>query len=170
MTSFVALLRAVNVGGRKLAMADLKSIADGAGLGSARTFIASGNLVFTSGESEASVARLLEDRLRTHMAADVPVFVRTAREMAQVLGANPFSDEPGSRVAAIFLEGPPPADLIESARGVTDERMALGTREIYVHYPSGMADTKLRFPAQIVGTARNMNTVAKLAELAKEVE
>ena len=170
MSAYVALLRAVNVGGRKLVMSDLKQIADDAGLRNARTFIASGNLVFASDESETDVARLLQEAIGAHMGAEVPVFVRTAAEMEQVAGSNPFADAPGSQVAAIFLESAPPRDLIENARGIADERLALGTREIYVHYPNGMAETKLRFPSQIVGTARNMNTVAKLAELAKEVE
>ncbi len=98
MTTYVALLRAVNVGGRKLRMSDLKAIADEAGLGKARTFIASGNLVFASTKSEAAVARLLEERLKAHMKAEVPVLVRTAAEMAAVGQANPFAD-------ALRLEG-----------------------------------------------------------------
>ena len=170
MTSYVALLRAVNVGGRKLLMTDLKRIGEEAGFNNPRTFIASGNLVFASGQSEADVSRLLESMLKTHMAAEVPVFVRTAAEMEQVAKANPFADEPGAKVAAIFLEAAPPDRSIEESRGITDERLALGRREIYVHYPSGMASSKLRLPSQIVGTARNMNTVAKLAELAMDVE
>ena len=170
MTAFVALLRAVNVGGRKLVMTDLKRIADEGGLVKARTFIASGNLVFASDKSESEVARLLESRLKTHMASNVPVFVRTAAEMEQVAAANPFADEPGAKVAAIFLETAPAKGVIEETRGITDERLALGRREIYVHYPSGMGTSKLRLPSKIVGTARNMNTVARLAELAKEVE
>jgi uncharacterized protein (DUF1697 family) len=170
MTAFIALLRAVNVGGRKLAMADLKGIADELGFSRSSTFIASGNLLFASDKSETRVARLLEERLETHMSADVPVFVRTASEMEQIARLNPFSGEPGSKVAAIFLESTPPVHVVEETRGIADERLALGRREIYVHYPSGMGGSKMRFPAGVVGTARNMNTVAKLAELAKEVE
>ena len=170
MTAYVALLRAVNVGGRKLLMTDLKTIADKAGLEKAKTFIASGNLIFASKKSEADVARLLEDRLKAHMNAEVPVLVRTAEEMAAVAAANPFAEASGSRVAAIFLDRAPPADAIEKASGIADEELALGTREIYVHYPNGMARTKLRLPAAAGGTARNMNTVAKLAAMAKEVE
>jgi uncharacterized protein (DUF1697 family) len=170
MTAFVALLRAVNVGGRKLVMTDLKRIADEAGLRNARTFIASGNLVFACDQGEAAVARLLETQLKAHMSAEVPIFVRSAAEMAQVAKANPFADEPGAKVAAIFLESAPPARIIEETRGIVDERLALGVREIYVHYPSGMGTSKMRLPPKLVGTARNMNTVAKLAELAKEVE
>jgi uncharacterized protein (DUF1697 family) len=95
--------------------------------------------------------------------------VRTAAEMAKVVSANPFSDRPGNRVAAIFLDEAPPKDAATDARNVKDEQLALGTREIYVHYPSGMGQSKLRIPAAEKGTARNMNTVTRLAGLAKEL-
>jgi uncharacterized protein (DUF1697 family) len=170
MTAYVALLRAVNVGGRKLLMSDLKAIAEEAGLENAKTFIASGNLVFASSKSEAAVARLLEERLKAHMKAEVPVLVRTGSEMSAVPEANPFPDASGSKVAAIFLEKAPPKDALETASVIADEELALGAREIYVHYPSGMGRSKLRLPAATGGTARNMNTVAKLAAMAKEVE
>ena len=170
MTVYVALLRAVNVGGRKLAMADLKAIAQDLGFETARTFIASGNLLFSSSRSEPDVTRLLEDRLGKHMGAEVPVMVRTAAEVAAVAKANPFAKEPAAKVAAIFFEKAPPKDFIEHVRGIADEELAPGRREIYVHYPGGMGRSKLRLPAKAVGTARNMNTVARLAELAKEIE
>ena len=170
MTSFVALLRAVNVGGRQLAMADLKAIAEEAGLKNPRTYIASGNLLFFSDKSEPAIARNLENRLKAHMGADVPVLVRTAAELGGVVSANPFPEKPGAKVAAIFLEERPPRDAIENAKGIADERLALGAREIYVHYPNGMGRSKLRIPAAVGGTARNMNTVAKLAVMAMEVE
>jgi uncharacterized protein (DUF1697 family) len=170
VTAYVALLRAVNVGGRKLAMADLKAIAEGLGFENSRTFIASGNLLFVSERKEAEVARLLEDKLGKHMGAEVPVMVRTASEMAAVAKANPFADRPPAKVAAIFFAKAPPKDFIEQVRGATDEQLALERREIYVHYPNGMGRSKLRLPAKAVGTARNMNTVAKLAQLAKELE
>ena len=95
--------------------------------------------------------------------------VRTASEIADVSKANPFADKPPSKVAAIFFEKAPPKDIVEQARGIDDDELALGTREIYVHYPSGMGRSKLRLPKPF-GTARNMNTVAKLAQLAKEIE
>ena len=170
MTSYVALLRAVNVGGRKLAMADLKALAGDAGLDNPRTFIASGNLLVTSAKGETAISRLLEAALEAHMGVEVPVMVRTARELAEVVRANPFADEPGSKVVAIFLDATPPKDVVEKARGIVDERLALGRREIYVHFPNGVGRSKLKFPAQSGGTARNMNTVLKLAEMAKEAE
>jgi uncharacterized protein (DUF1697 family) len=96
----------------------------------------------------------------------VGVMVRTAAEMAAVCDANPFPQAPGNRTVAIFLDEAPPADAVEHAVGVQNEEMRLGTREIYVLYDEGMGDSKLRIPAAKTGTARNLNTVAKLAAMA----
>ena len=171
MTAYVALLRGVNLmGATTLRMADLKAIAERLGLGSPSTFIASGNLLFTSSKSERAIKCLLEDVVGKHMSRDVGVMVRTGAEIAAVVSANPFSDEPGNRVVAIFLDAAPPKGAVSEAKNVADERLALGRREIYVHYPSGQGPSKLRIPAAAKGTARNMNTVAKLAQLAKEIE
>ena len=170
MTAYVALLRAVNVGGRQLAMADLKAVAEELGLGSPKTYIASGNLLFTSSHSEAELKAFLEARLTKHIGKPVAVMIRGADELADATANNPFADEPGNKVAAIFLDEPPPARAFDSATGIADERMALRAREIYVHYPAGMGQSKLKIPAAAKGTARNMNTVAKLAALAKEME
>ncbi len=172
MTAFVALLRAVNVGGTsKLPMVELQAIAEQLGLGNPRTFIASGNLVFTSDESEARVTRTLEKALAAHMGKAVPVMVRTAAEMAAVARANPFQDAPGRRVLVIFLADAPPKDAFTHAKGHDGERLALGQREIYVDYCGTLLGrSKLRIPAAEKGTGRNMNTVAKLAEIAAELQ
>lgn len=170
MTSFVALLRGVNLGKRQLKMADLKRLADDLGLRNARTFIASGNLLFDSAESEKALKKRLEAALHEHMSAKVGVMVRTASELSAAAKANPFADQPGNRVACFFLDDPVPVGALDEAKNVADERMALGVREIYVHYPSGQGQSKLRIPAAADGTARNMNTVSKLAELAREQE
>ncbi len=170
MTNYVALLRAVNVGGTsKLPMTELKRIAEEAGFQGARTYIASGNLIFSSGLSEEAAREALEARLEEHMAKPVPVMIRSAAEMAAVARTNPFADAPGRRVLVTFLAEPPPKDALNFARGLDGERLALGEREIYVDYCGRLLGrSKLRIPAAAAGTARNMNTVAKLAELAKE--
>jgi uncharacterized protein (DUF1697 family) len=170
VTAYAALLRAVNVGRRQLRMSDLKAIGEELGLGSPKTFIASGNLLFTSTNSEAELCEALQRRLGEHMGADVPVMIRTAKEMAAVAAANPFPDEPGNRVYAIFFKEPPPEDAITRARHATEERMAVGKREIYVHYPVGMGQSKLQIPAAAKGTARNMNSAAKMAALLAGME
>ena len=167
MTAFIALLRAVNVGGTaKLPMTELKAMCDAVGFAKARTYIASGNAVFESALDEAEVQRRLSEALERYAGKPVGVLVRTAAEMAAVAEANPFTGRPGNRVNAIFLDAPPPKDALAAAVGVTAEDLALGLREIYVHYPDGQADSKLRIPAAKTGTARNLNTVIKLAELA----
>jgi uncharacterized protein (DUF1697 family) len=170
MTVFVALLRAVNVGGTgMLPMSDLKAVCDAAGFEGVRTYIASGNVVFASKKSAKRVKAALEKRLHEHLGKPVGVSVRTAVEMAEVLAGNPFPHAPGNRAVAIFLDEPPPADALEKITGQQNEEVRLGTREIYVHYGDGMGKSKLKIPAAKSGTARNMNTVAKLAEMARSL-
>lgn len=163
----IALLRAVNVGGTgKLPMTELKMMAEKLGFEDVRTYIASGNLLFNTNLEEAAVKSKLEERLEDYAGKPVGVLIRTAEEMAKVVAGNPFADEPGNRVVAIFLDEAPPKSALTEHRGLNDERIALGRREIYVHYPSGQGDSRLVIPAAKAGTARNMNTVAKLAEMA----
>lgn len=171
MTAYVALLRAVNLmNSTTLRMSDLKSIAEKLGLKAPRTFIASGNLLFASSKTDGAVKTALEAALKHHMGRAVGVMVRTDVEMTAVAATNPFADQPGNKVVAIFLDQEPPKDAAETVKNIADERVALGRREIYVHYPSGQGRSKLKIPAAVSGTARNMNTVARLAELAKEME
>jgi uncharacterized protein (DUF1697 family) len=93
------------------------------------------------------------------------VLVRSAAEMAAVLAASPFPTAAPNRTVAIFLDEPPPRDALDRITGRTVEDIRLGRREIYVHFGSGMAGSKLKIPAAKAGTTRNMNTVAKLAEM-----
>ena len=167
MTAYVALLRAVNVGGTgKLPMSELRRLCEDAGLRSVRTFIASGNVAFLSDADEAEVRAALEKRLEAYAGKPVGVLVRTAAELAEVLANNPFSEAPANRTVALFTDDPLPADALARAIGVRSERMRLGARSIYIAYGDGMAHSRLRIPAARNGTARNMNTVAKLAEMA----
>ena len=171
MTAFVALLRAVNVGGTgKLPMTDLKALCEAAGFARVRTYIASGNVVFQSRKSETAVKAALEAALAAYAGKPVGVLVRTAAEMAAVGDANPFPGLATNATVAIFLDEAPPADAIEKAAGLREEQIRLGRREIYVHYGAGMGTSKLRIPAAKAGTARNLNTVAKLAEMAAELD
>jgi len=173
LTGYVALLRGVNVvGNSMLKMTDLKAIADDLGLKSARTYIASGNLVFSSAMPEEKLRRMLEKELQAHMGKQVHVMLRTAEEMDAAVRANPFTDAPGNLVQAFFMNEPAPRNLLDSIRNqADDERVAPGAREVYVAYGErGIGRSRLRIPAAEAGTARNMNTVRKLAELAKELE
>jgi uncharacterized protein (DUF1697 family) len=167
LTRYVALLRAVNVGGTGvLPMAELKAMCAEAGFGRVETYIASGNAIFDSKATPARVKAELEARLLAYAKKPIGVVVRTAAEMASVLKANPFRTAEPKYTYAVFLDARPPRDALDRAVGVNGEKMALGKREIFIHYPDGMGRSRLRIPAAKAGTARNLNTVAKLADLA----
>ena len=166
MTSYVAMLRAVNVAGTaKLPMAEYMAIGVGCGFSNVRTFIASGNLLFDSDLTEPEVAKCVADRVEAFFGKPVPLFVRSAPEMAAVVAGNPFEDDKPSRVIAHFIAEPPTAAMLAEARDVVGERMALGPRMIYVSYGEGIGKTRLKLPAVRHGTARNLNSVARMATL-----
>jgi uncharacterized protein (DUF1697 family) len=167
MTRYAALLRAVNVGGLTVRMTDLKALCEAAGFSDVRTYIASGNVVFDSDQPPARIKEAIEAGLKDLVGKPVPLFLRTGPELAAVAAANPFADANPSRVMAVFLDATPsPAALAEKVMHQTIEQIAPGDRVVYVHYPDGMGRSKLKVRALEPGTARNMNTVAKLAELA----
>ncbi|BAQ17233.1 DUF1697 domain-containing protein [Methyloceanibacter caenitepidi] len=170
MTAFAALLRAVNVGGTgKLAMRDLLTLCERAGFSSPRTYIASGNVVFSSDATEPDVKAKLEEALEAYAGKPVAVFVRTVYELSAILAGNPFRDASPNKVMVLFLDGAPGARDIDAVSGQKNETLHLGKREIYIHYPDGMGRSKLKVPAAAHGTARNINTVAKLASMADEI-
>jgi uncharacterized protein (DUF1697 family) len=147
-------------------MSDLAALCRAEGSAEVETYIASGNVVFTSTCAATDVAAALEARLRAHAGRAVGVTVRTAAEMRAVLAANPFPGAEPRHTYVIFLDARPPADALRQAVGRDGEEMRLGRREIYVQYPRGMGASRLRIPAAKAGTARNINTVARLAAIA----
>ena len=149
-------------------MSDLFALCRDAGFVRVETYIASGNVVFESKIAAPRVKAELEIRLQAHAGKPIGVVVRTASEMQAVLDANAFPKANPRLTYAIFLDEPPPSDSLIHARGRKDEDMRLGKREIFVYYPSGMGGSKLRIPAAKTGTARNMNTIATLAEMASK--
>jgi uncharacterized protein (DUF1697 family) len=167
MARYIALLRAVNVGGTgKLPMSDLKAMCQEIGFERVQTYIASGNVVFQSKSSADKVKSTLEARLETYAGKAVGAIIRTAAEMQAVLKNNPFPAAEPNYTVAIFLDEAPPPDCLGQAMGQKDEEVRLGVGEIYVYYGSGMGRSKLKIPAAKAGTARNMNTIAKLVEMA----
>jgi len=170
VAAFIALLRAVNVGGTgKLPMTGLKSMCESLGFSGVKTYIASGNVVFTSRKSEAAVKKALEAKLESYAGKPVGVMIRTLAEMQAVLAENPFPKMAPNRTVAVFLDSKPPADTLKAVKGQKDEEIKLGRREIYIHYGNGMGQSKLVVPAAKTGTARNMNTVAALVKMAAEL-
>jgi len=167
MTAFIALLRAVNVGGTgALPMSELRDLCEALGFKGARTYIQSGNVVLESRASEAKVKAALEAALAAKLGKPVGVMVRTAAEMAAVLAGNPYPHGKASHTYVMFFDEAPAQGVLDGVVAPDGEELAVGAREIYVHYANGMGTSKLKVPGAKVGTARNMNTVARLVAMA----
>ena len=167
MKTFVVLIRAVNVGGTgKLPMDVLREICQRAEFLNVRTYIQSGNVIFDTDFLENVVTDELEARLEEYVGKPVGVIVSDAEQLRSVLVRNPFSKLPPNKIAVLFLDQAPAQDAFETAKGRSDEEIVLGEREIYIHYPSGMGRSRLRLVDMENGTARNLNTVEKLAAMA----
>ena len=168
----VALLRAVNVGGRKLPMADLRALCTELGWGDVATYIQSGNVVFTAAGGAGAIEAALEAAIEARFALKVPVIVRTAGEWAALAAGNPFKGEPPNRVMLLLAKGKPAAGAEEviQARAQAGEQIVRVGDALWFHYPNGAGTSKLT-PSLIdraVGapaTARNFNTVLKLEEM-----
>ncbi|AZQ74546.1 DUF1697 domain-containing protein [Streptomyces luteoverticillatus] len=179
MTTYVALLRGINVGGKKrVPMQTLRELLAGMGCEAVRTHLNSGNAVFThAGADEGTLAARLEEAIERELGFSVTCLVREAGEIRRVVDANPFAGQEvdPSRFVVTFLAGPADpatvADLDPAA--YAPEAFALGEREVYLHCANGIRDSRL---AKVLterrlgtaGTGRNWNTVTRLADMAGE--
>jgi uncharacterized protein (DUF1697 family) len=175
MARLIALLRAVNVGGRKLPMAELRALCGELGWEDVETYIQSGNLVFrATGKPEALEAKL-EKAIRERFGLDVPVIVRTAAQWAAYVAANPFAkaaeDEP-NRLQLLVSKRPPDSGAAEKLmeRARAGEVVEAAGEALWFHFPDGVGTSKLT-PTLIdraagsPSTSRNWRTVLKLQEL-----
>ena len=147
-------------------MADLRQMLEKLGLTDVKTYIASGNVAFRSDKPEKAIKSAVEEKLAEFAGKPVAVFVRTAADMQRILNESPFADKAPNFTFVVFLERRPPKDTLTQAVRLVDEEVHIGKREIYVHYPRGVSQSKLRIPAAEHGTARNMNTVKKMVDMA----
>lgn len=167
MTTYIALLRAINVGGTgKLPMKELSALCTGLGYSKVRTYIQSGNVVFKSSLSEKELRASLESALTAKLGKHADVVIRTSAELQSVLQANPFPDAQPEKIGVYFHSEPVKRSHLDGVVPHDGEEVRLGKREFYIHFPIGMGRSKLKLP-KVVGTMRNMNTVAKLVEMAK---
>lgn len=172
MRRLAGLLRAVNVGGRKLLMADLTRIAGAAGFEAPETLLASGNLLFGTTLAPEAAERVLEAAILKDLGLATDVMVRDGQDLEAVIAANPFprqaEDEP-NRLMAMFLTGGPQAELaVLDSACVAGEQVRAGPGCLYIWYPAGAGTSKLANALierrlSVRGTARNWNTVRKLA-------
>jgi uncharacterized protein (DUF1697 family) len=167
MAVFIALLRAINVGGTgMLPMKELSTLCSDLGLKKVCTYIQSGNVIFESALAEKAVKAKLEEALAKRMGKKVDVAVRTPQELQTIIKGNPFSDAPPARVLVFFLPTQVAKTVLDKVVAPGGEEVRLGKREIYVHYPDGMGRSKLKLPFASQATARNINTVTKLIAIA----
>ena len=175
MTRMVALLRAVNVGGRKLPMADFRAQVAALGWQNIATYIQSGNLVFDADCSPAEAETAIEALIRTQHGYEAPAIVRTCDQWADYPGGNPFPAEAESepnRLMLLLSKAPPNPDAAEAiqARAQHGETVRLAGNALWIHFPSGQADSKLTTAlidraVGSIATARNYRTVATLLEM-----
>ena len=170
MTAFVAFLRGINVGGNNpVSMKDLATIGNRAGLAGVRTYINSGNILFTSDRPEGELATAIEKELAGTTGKEIRVVIRSTEELDEIIRNNPFPDAVPSQVGIMLIAGPVRTDILAEFVIPGREIVAAGKREVYVHFPDGMGRSKLKMPASLAnGTMRNINTLTKLAGLAAE--
>jgi uncharacterized protein (DUF1697 family) len=177
VTAYVAFLRAVNVGGNnKVPMAPLREALTAAGLDDVSTVLQSGNVVFASRKSSATVGKVVGDAIEDAFGLSIGVVVRTGAELAAVAATNPFlADEPDrdpKTLHVVFLSGEPTAAAaakLDPERSPPDAFDVAGS-EIYLSYPGGSGTSKLTLDylertLGVRGTARNWRTVQRLAAL-----
>lgn len=178
MTTYIGLLRGVNVGGnKKLPMADLRALMEALGLKHPRTLLQSGNIVFESPHKPAALEALLAEQTEKRLGLTTRYLLRTAQEWDAIVAGNPFVEEAArepARFIMFLLADKRSAAALKALERVIpgDERMHGAGTHIYATFPSGIADTKFttNFIDAKLGTTctgRNWNTVLKLAALAK---
>jgi uncharacterized protein (DUF1697 family) len=171
----VALLRGVNLGGRRLPMKDLAAMFRDAGCGDVRTYIQSGNVVFEARPALArQVPALVSEAITDRFGFEAPIVTRTAAEMEDVASHNPFlkAGADPKTLHVVFLQDRPSKARVaelDPGRSPPDE-FAVQGREVYLHCPNGVGSSKLTMPyfdskLQTIATARNWNTVLKLVEM-----
>jgi len=175
VTTYVALLRAVNVAGVKVDMRELRELVTALGHGNVRTYVQSGNVLFDSGwRSPAKLRDGIETVIRGELGLDVTTIVRRATDLRAIVQTNPFVDsEPDpTKLHVTFLAEPAraPISMADAPAGIPD-RFVATPNEIFVHCPGGYGRTKLTNAwferrSGVAATTRNWNTVTKLVELA----
>lgn len=166
------LLRGINLGGRRLPMADLRRLLTELGFAEVSTYLASGQAVVTTERDPIEVAAEVEQRLVDELGLRTDVVIRGHEDLAAIVAANPFptADDDAARHAVVFLRRPPAAGELKRLEAVDwspDEYVVSG-REIYLRLPKGFAESKLAIAVGKVkqpATTRNWNTVRKLLAL-----
>lgn len=181
MTVFVSMLRAVNVGGSsRIKMEPLRAAYEAMGFRDVRSLLQSGNVLFRSTvRDRAQLARRIKQELERKFGLDIEVVIRTLAELESIFERSPVLSakaDPG-KLLVMFLTGVPAAPaqarLVKAHKG--PEMLEIRGPEVYLYYPEGVGRSKLTNAVienhlEVMGTARNWNTLTKLLEAARELE
>jgi uncharacterized protein (DUF1697 family) len=176
MSPHIALLRAVNVGGIKVSMTDLKALLVDLGFEDVRTLLNSGNVVFRgNSKTDADLETLLETEFAKKAGRPTEFFVRTAEEWKSIVARNPMTDQarrdPGHLLVVVLKRAPSHQEVDELRAAIPGpEVVKADGKQAYIYYPAGVGQSKLT--AKLIekkldspGTGRNWNTVLKLATM-----
>jgi uncharacterized protein (DUF1697 family) len=182
MSVIISMLRSVNLASHnRLKMDALRAFYESLGFSDVRTYIQSGNVVFkTKSQDLTRLSRRIEDELERHFGFCTAVILRTPADLKDVLARNPFARRPGlepGRILIDFLASEPGKDALEKARKLqtAPEELHIDGRELYMYFSNGMGRPKISWGAvekvlNTPGTARNLNTVRNLLEIALKME
>ncbi len=178
MGTFVAMLRSINVGGRnKLPMSDLRELMSSLGFEQVSTYVQSGNVVFNGTGAPKAVARAIEERITAELGLDVPVIVRSKRQLESIIEGTPFAHldvDPKTRHVTFLAQGPA-RRAVEQLAALTGkfgtDRFEVRGSEVFLYCPGGYGETKLNNAylerrLGVTATTRNWRTVVTLAEMA----
>lgn len=174
MPTYLSLLRGINVSGQKqIKMADLKALYESLGFGQVRTYIQSGNVLFESANTDTqALVETIGQGIREQYHFDVPVLVRTAAEIEEVISSNPFLNDPAvaeDKLHVTLLDALPAPERLELLRTVhfPPDDFAIREQIIYLHCPDGYGRTKLtntffESKLKVSATTRNWRTMREL--------
>ena len=180
MPIYIAMLRGINVGGKKIVrMEHLRASFEALEFGRVRTYVQSGNVIFKAVRaSPDDLSKTIAEKISKEFGFPIPVIVRTSDEMGRVVGGNSFLKERGldpSKLHITFLAAPPAKDAKEriDALNAGPDQFRITGREIYLYCPGGYGRTKLSNNAvekalSIGATTRNWTTVSTLARISSE--
>lgn len=171
--TYIALFRGINVSGQKIIlMKDLKTLFEKTGFSSVRTYIQSGNVLFSSPDAEG-LAEKIEKAVKKNYGFHAEVIIRTPKELKKIIASNPFAqkDDTG-KLYICFFKSAPSKEAVNSFMQLTfnGEEFSFAKTELYLYFPDGYGKSKLNNNViekklTVISTARNWNTTNKLYEL-----
>lgn len=179
MPTHVAMLRGINVSGHKVIKMDqLRASFAALGFSNIKTYVQSGNVVFEAAkDSAASLSKQIEEKILRDFGFSVPVFLKTAKELEEIIKRNPFLTDPAidhSKLHVTFLSDTPPKTALEQLQplAIKPEQFHIMGREIYLYCPNGYGRTKLSNSAiekklSVGATTRNWTTTNTLLAMTR---